>query len=66
VFAAAAVADDDDDVNVLNGEESCTVGLNVRPRTVRFQRWKCFTAKKLMLYLDLSALRVSYGIIGLT
>jgi len=60
---ANAVADDEDDngdANVLKSEASYTHRQYVHPRTVRLQRWKCFAAKKLTLYLDPSAQRVSY------
>jgi len=52
--------DDNDDVIVLNGQASYTVGLHVQPRMVHLRHSSCFTSKKSMLYLDLSAQRVSY------
>ena len=48
------------DLNVLNGKALYTQRLDVRPRTARFQRSKCFSAKKLTSYSDQSALAVSH------
>ena len=59
VITAAAAADDDDDVAVLNGQASYTLRLIVTPRTAHLLLCKCFNAKKLMSYLDLSALQVN-------
>jgi len=51
--------DQDDDVNVLNCEALYTCILHAPPRTVRLRRWKCFSVRKLTLYLDQYALLVS-------
>ena len=54
--------DDDDgsDVDVLFCQVSYTTGLYVPRRMGHLERCKCFKAKKLMSYLDLSALLVSF------
>ena len=49
-----------DDLNVLTGKALYTQRFDVLPRTARFQRSKCFSAKKLTSYSDRSALAVSH------